>query len=180
MIFLTTALVGHSSLSHTKWSPTTIIITAVISSVFAIVMILTILLTVLLVRRKVLGTRKAPKTPEGTLPFDNSSDFGYASPDEIRKCKISTGDYTEPFTSAPVTAAPPPLTTFPRSSFNPSTTGGDSGVGSKRMADYYICTLIPNSTPPAVAGIQLTYSICRKYIAKFYNNKLDNLMGSLK
>lgn len=145
---------GQPALNSTKWSPATIIITAVISSVFAIIMILIILLTVILVRRKVLGTRKAPKTPEGTLSFDHPTDFGYASPDEIRKCKISTSDYTEPFTSAPVAAAPPPLTTFPRSSFNPSTNGGDSGVGSnKRMADYYICTLIPNATQPAVAGM---------------------------
>ncbi|ODM98888.1 Discoidin domain-containing receptor 2 [Orchesella cincta] len=153
----TPPMAGPPALSHSKWSPATIIITAVISSVLAIIIILTILLTVILVRRRVLGSRKVPKTPEGTLPFDNSNDFGYASPDEIRKYKISTSDYTEPFTTAPVAAAPPPLTTFPRSSFNPSTTGGDSGVGSKRMADYYICTLIPNATQPTVADSSNEY-----------------------
>lgn len=148
-----TALVGQPALNSAKWSPATIIVTAVISSVFAIIMILAILLSVMMVRRRILGTRKAPETPEGTLPFDNPTDYGYASPDEIRKCKISTGDYTEPFTAAPTARAQPPLTTFPRASFNPSSNGGDSGVGTnKRRADYYICTLIPNSTQPAVAG----------------------------
>lgn len=137
-------------------------------------MILTILLTVILVRRKVLGTRKGtPKTPEGTLPYDHPADFGYASPDEIRKCKISTSsDYTEPFSTAPVAAAPPPLTTFPRSSFNPST-AGDSGVGSnKRMADYYICTLIPNAAQPqtGVAGKNKRYKII---LAKYFYWKIQ-------
>lgn len=119
-------------------------------------------MTVLLIRRKVLGRNrnKIPKMADGgTISFEHPNDFGYASPEEIRKCKISTSDYTEPFTGG---APPPPLTTFPRSSFNPSMAGSGSGAGvdpavgsngNKRlMADYYICTLIPNSGTPAAGA----------------------------
>ncbi|OXA58610.1 Discoidin domain-containing receptor 2 [Folsomia candida] len=136
-------VIGHTTmLNNSKWNNGTIIITAVISSFIAIVMVLLLLFIAMVTRHKFVagGRRKSPtESQEGTLPFDNQTDYGYASPDvEIRKCKITTGEYTEPFTTCPPL---PPLITFPSSNHHSFQTDHCGGHPS-RMAEYYSCTLI--------------------------------------
>jgi len=151
---------------NTKWSTSTIVITAVISSFIAVVMVLLLIFIAMVARHKLLvtgGRRKSPaESQEGTLPYDNQTDFGYVSPDEIRKCKITTtGEYTEPFsTSGPPIGrgSLPPLITFPGSNLHSmqGSGAGDAGSGpggqGGKMAEYYSCTLISNPVPPNNSG----------------------------
>ncbi|CAG7819663.1 unnamed protein product [Allacma fusca] len=123
--------VGQTPTATSDWSSTTIVITAVISSFVAIIVVLLIILVALVFRNKLRARNKAPVSQHGTLPFDNQTEFDYVSPEEIRKCKISTGEYQEPFTT-------PPLTSFP---------GAHNLAAKGKMAEYYSCTLVSNPAP---------------------------------
>lgn len=156
---------GPTTLLNSKWNTSTIVLTAVISSFIAILMVLLLIFIAMVARHKLLissGRRKQSpaESQEGTLPYDNQTDFGYVSPDEIRKCKITTtGEYTEPFSTT--TNGPhgglgslPPLITFPGSNLHSiqGSGAGDSGSGGAKMAEYYSCTLISNPVPPNNSG----------------------------
>ena len=96
-------------------------------------------------RNKIRARGKAPVSQNGTLPYDNQHEFGYVCPEDIRKCKISTGEYQEPFT----TTAGPPLSSFPGGTHITATVGSKAGG---KMAEYYSCTLVSNPTPPNNPG----------------------------
>lgn len=122
-------------------------------------MVLLLIFIAIVARHKLAsgGRRKSPtESQEGTLPYDNQTDYGYASPEEIRKCKITTGEYTEPF-CPPMGSAP--LITFPTSNHNHHPTQDNhGGVGHpSRMAEYYSCTLISQQMLPNNSG---SHSIC--------------------
>jgi len=106
-------------------------------------------------RQKLLGRRKSTSlAPNGGNPFDNQSEFGYMTPDDIRKCKMSAQqEYQEPFVE-------PRLTTFQdmkNSGANNNCSGSGSGrVYSNekgRLVEYYSCTLVSNSTPSNLVGM---------------------------
>jgi hypothetical protein len=125
---------------NTEWSSGTIVMTAVISSFVAIVMVLLFIVTALVLRSKLGGRSKTPVSHAGTLPYENQTEFGYVSPEDIHKCKLSAGEYQEPFTATQ-------LTSFPGAN---QTMIAANNKG--KMAEYYSCTLVSNPTPPNNPG----------------------------
>lgn len=155
-------IIGQTPTLHEEWSSLTIVITAVISSFVAIILVLLLILTGMVFRQRLKSRGELAGSRNG-MPLHYGEhhhhhlEFGYATPEDIRKAKIATNvEYQEPF----VEAAYPD---FPASAMMNTVieNSSDSGVnvsGKGSLAQYYSCTLVSNPTPASGQGtITLTH-----------------------
>lgn len=153
--FLDHMIIGQTPTLHEEWSSVTIVITAVISSFVAIILVLLLILTAMVFRQKMKSRGEIPGSRNG-MPLHYGEhhhlEFGYATPEDIRKAKIATNvEYQEPFVE-------PQYPDFPGNGNVMSTVienSSDSGVnvsGKGSLTQYYSCTLVSNPNPASAHG----------------------------
>lgn len=149
-------IIGQTPTLHEEWSSVTIVITAVISSFVAIILVLLLILTAMVFRQKIKSRGEIPGSCNG-MPLHYGEhhhhlEFGYATPEDIRKAKIATnGEYQEPF----VEPQYPDFHGTPNAMSVVIENSSDSGVnvsGKGSLTQYYSCTLVSNPTPASAHG----------------------------
>ncbi|CAL8095670.1 unnamed protein product [Orchesella dallaii] len=171
-------MIGQTPTLHEEWSTVTIVITAVISSFVAIILVLLLILTAMVFRQKMKSHGEIPGSRNG-MPLhygEHHLEFGYATPEDIRKAKIATNvEYQEPF-------AEPQYPDFPGSVNAMSAVienSSDSGVnisGKGSLTQYYSCTLVSNPTPASTqdSANEYEYAVPNE-LGKLLPNQLSPL-----